>query len=332
VHEVTPAPPSPAGASPAPATAAWSRYWATGAPHSCAGSFEQAYGGAIGAFWREAFAWLPADARVLDLACGNGALARLLVGARADAGLRCDAVDLADVAPAWARSDRRLHFHARTAAEALPFPDACFDLVASQFGIEYADLSRAFPEALRVARPNGLVHLVVHHRDGRPCTLAREELAHVAWLTEAGGWFDAASAMLEPLSLLAAPDGRARLAAEPRFAHVRQAFDDLVAQARARRAASVCGDLLDDVQEWTAQAFRAAGTQGRAEGAAALSHVRSTVDDVHARLQDLLGHALDDEAVRALAATARRLGWALRHAALHDRGHLMAVALSLHRA
>lgn len=324
--------PGAAAAAPRAATPAWSRYWATGVGHSCAGSFEQAYGGTVGAFWQEAFALLPRAARVLDIACGNGALARLLTAVRDDVDLRCDAVDLADVRPDWAREDPRLVFHPCTPAEALPFADASFDLVASQYGIEYADLARALPEALRVARPGGLVHFVVHHRDGRPCTLAREELAHLDWLEREGGWFDAASAMLEPMGLLAEPDGRERLQREPRFAAVRRAFDAVVAEAQRRQAASLCGDLLGDVQDWTAQAFRAAGTQGRPAAEPVLAGIRGTLADIRARLEDLVAHALDDAALDRLATAARAAGWACTAAPLRDHGYLMGVALTIHRS
>ncbi len=315
-----------------PATPAWSRYWASGAAHSCAGSFDDAYGGAVGAFWQEAFALLPRPARVLDIACGNGALARLLTAVRDDADLRCDAVDLADVRPGWAREDPRLVFHPGTPAEALPFADGSFDLVASQYGVEYAEFDRALPEALRVVRPGGLVHLVVHHRDGRPCTLAREELAHLDWLERESGWFDAAAAMLEPMGLLAEPGGRDRLQRESRFAAVRQSFDAVVAEARRRQAASACGDLLADVHGWTTQAFRVAGTQGHQAAAPVLAEVRRTLADIRARLDDLVAHALDETALERIAATARAAGWVCASAPLRDRGHLMGIALTLHRA
>ena len=37
----------------------WSRYWASGALHSCAGSFDGNYAGSLRAFWNEVFSSLP---------------------------------------------------------------------------------------------------------------------------------------------------------------------------------------------------------------------------------------------------------------------------------
>ena len=48
----------------------------------------------------------------------------------------------------------------------LPFPDALFDGVTSQFGIEYADLAAATREAIRVLVPGGRGHFVLHHAGG----------------------------------------------------------------------------------------------------------------------------------------------------------------------
>src|SRR5688572_29452405 len=117
---------------------AWSSYWAAGGLHSCVGSFAGNYAGAIGDFWRDRAAALPDGARILDLATGNGALPLLFRDRRGDA-IEIDAVDLARIAPRWHRPDEspRVRFHSGIAMERLPFADAGFDLVASQFGFEY---------------------------------------------------------------------------------------------------------------------------------------------------------------------------------------------------
>jgi hypothetical protein len=59
----------------------------------------------------------------------------------------------------------------------LPFPDAAFDGVASQFGIEYADVAAAAREAMRVLTPGGGGHFVLHHADSAITQSASKSLA-----------------------------------------------------------------------------------------------------------------------------------------------------------
>ena len=76
--------------------------------------------------------------------------------------------------------------------EHLPFADASFDYVCSQFGIEYAERPAAWHEALRVLKPSGRLHCVVHHADSIVTKIAAQERAHSEWLLGNEGLLHAA--------------------------------------------------------------------------------------------------------------------------------------------
>jgi len=100
------------------------------------------------------------NSTVLDIACGSG-------GAAIPAARRfCTTVAL-DCVPALLERGRERAAAERLDvefvdgdAEALPFPDASFDVVLSTFGVMFAsDQARAAAELLRVTRPGGTIGL-----------------------------------------------------------------------------------------------------------------------------------------------------------------------------
>lgn len=313
--------------------AVWSRYWAGGALHSCGGSFDGNYGGEIREFWRDSFATLANGDRLLDIATGNGPIPKLMLALRPEADIHCDAVDLAAVAPAWpaalpAAERARLLFHPRVEAEALPFADARFDLVVSQYGLEYTDLERSVPELLRVLAPEGRVRLLVHHADSVPVTLAEEELRQIDWLRSPSGLLAAAMPMLGAMARAATPEGRAALRDDAAMQSVREAFDRCQAERVARAAASSCPDILHEAADWVAQTFRVAHASGEAHGQQALARVIQGLDDARLRLQELREHSLDAAGAHALCSQLEQGGRRKAEAApLRQDGRLMAWAI-----
>lgn len=284
---------------------AWHEYWRSGALHSCATSFAANYDGAIAAFWLRNFAGLGPQDRVLDIASGNGALARLLLDTDGNANVPIDSVDLAPVAPAWqdelaAGQKHRLAFFGHTAAEALPFSAASHTLAVSQYGLEYTDLDRSVPELLRVLRRPARVALLVHHTASRPVTLARDEVAHIDWLLGPDGLLITGTALLEPMARAATPAGRQKLAADNHAIRLRDQFNALQLQLEARASAAPCPDVLYDTREVIAASFATAARQGVGPAAQRLQALRELLVHSRVRLADLLRCALDERGVAGL--------------------------------
>jgi ubiquinone/menaquinone biosynthesis C-methylase UbiE len=288
--------------------AAWSAYWANGTLHSLSGSFSGNYGGALEHFWLNVFRLLPANSHVLDIATGNGALPKMLLDTETNLPMRIDAVDLAELAPSWiARSTpetrARVHFHARTPAEALPFADSSFDLCMSQYGIEYSELQRSIPQALRVTKPSGLIAWVMHHRESRPVQLACEDRAHCAWLLSPKGPFDAAAAAVIPAAQSSSPEARKALQQNAAAEKIRLQFNSAMNRLSTRAAATSLPDTLQRCAQTIMMVLQQAQTTGIVQAQTRLREVRQSVLHGMHRNNDLLAHAPATDTVARIIET-----------------------------
>lgn len=147
------------------ARASWDSYWKN-AGDTAAFSHADQSPPAIVAFWDSVFAPFgeSGPARMLDVATGSGAVVDQALGKwPADS----VAVSCVDISPAAIERVAARHPGVNgivADSRRIPAEDASFDLVTSQFGIEYGGLA-ALDEAARLVAPAGTLAALLH-RDG----------------------------------------------------------------------------------------------------------------------------------------------------------------------
>ena len=124
---------------------------------------------AITAFWSETLGELLASGgaglRILDIATGSGAVVESLFQHGAETSMNITCVDISEAAI----DSVRKRFPAITGivadARSIPLENSAYDLVTSQFGVEYAG-PKALDEAARLLAPGGALALLMHIRPG----------------------------------------------------------------------------------------------------------------------------------------------------------------------
>ena len=150
----------------------WSEYWSRGCLTSLPQDFSANYDGEVAEFWQRVFCSISHLDRMIDLCTGNGAIALLAAdyAQKKAPGLNITAVDAATVSPqailqkypAQARLLDRIRFIDNCRVEDIDLPASTFDLVTSQYGIEYCDWQLAAVKVQQLLKPGGRLVLVTH--------------------------------------------------------------------------------------------------------------------------------------------------------------------------
>src|SRR5262249_49496405 len=129
-----------------PTAPGWRDYWKADRPASCVAENPLTQQ-EIADAWRRWVSQCADGARVLDIATGNGIVLAHAASAARESGrtLALTGIDQADIDPLRHVKNldeglRDAKFMGGVTAEKLPFAAASFDVVVSQYGLEYADL------------------------------------------------------------------------------------------------------------------------------------------------------------------------------------------------
>ncbi len=316
----------------------WSRYWSSGALHSCADSFGGKFGPSTTAFWNRVFRLLGVNDRVLELGTGNGALVQFLHERYLQGNpLRVDAIDLAQIAPPWLERvppamRRWIGFHSGVRIESLPFDARSFSYVVGQYAIEYAEWDTAWHEVLRVCRPICRIGMILHHHDSLPVRACRVEGEHCRWLLAEEGPYALAEHLVPYMAMAATEPGRQRLASDADAAALRERYNAKMGELLARAQAWEFPDLLLQAAEGLNEVFQQARKYGREPArellAAQLGHLR----DALLRLDEARDCALDGAAMADVAGRLHRAGFeTVEYAPLTEQGALFGWSLYAHR-
>lgn len=183
----------------------WSDYWSRGSLTSLPQDFAANYDGELADFWHAVFRTLPENGSMIDVCTGNGAIALLAAdfSINNSAVFEIVGVDAASISnesiaqkyPQQSESLQLITFISNTRIEDLSLPSAGFDLVTSQYGIEYCDWNEAANQVFRMLKPGGQLVMVTHTATSDIMRFMEQEHQEYSML-EKSGFFSAINGYL----------------------------------------------------------------------------------------------------------------------------------------
>lgn len=297
-----------------PETSIWNDYWHFDRLSSFDVEGKINYREEVAAGWRAFFDALPQGASILDLCTGNGAVAVMAAeaGRRGGKNFRIVAVDSADINPCLYVKNHRdelatIEFWPATSIEGLPWPDACFEAVVSQFGIEYSDLSQSISELVRVVAPGGKARLFLHAAEGAVVQRSRRAITEIDFLLHEADLAGKAQRCLRDVAAVERKMDRSE-SAQCAARGSREAFHEALEETSRRIATAAdpgvlrnSGKMLDALYQRRGQ-YDLAQMIGIAEG------IRTEWRHHRGRLVAQIEAAVTREQLAELAGTLRRLG------------------------
>ena len=155
----------------------WTAYWQTGALTSLPMDFKANYDGELEKYWQSVLLKSTIEPlTVLDVCTGNGAIALLLqeLADKLDVKIEVTAIDASDIDPSnilKSHPDKAeyiplINFIGNCLVEDMSATiEQKFDLIVSQYGIEYCDTDLAARNVTQLLKPDGNLVFVAHSPD-----------------------------------------------------------------------------------------------------------------------------------------------------------------------
>jgi ubiquinone/menaquinone biosynthesis C-methylase UbiE len=154
----------------------WSAYWQTGALTSLPVDFKKNYDGELKSYWQDVLLKSKQPISILDVCTGNGAIALMLqeLSEELNIELSMTAIDASDISPTVVSKSfpekskyiNKIKFIGNLLVEDLATTmDQKFDLIVSQYGVEYCDTEQAAENLTELLNPQGQLIFVSHSPD-----------------------------------------------------------------------------------------------------------------------------------------------------------------------
>lgn len=292
----------------------WSSYWQSGISGSFGINEPEWYTHVIKPYWKNLFDELARNSSILDIATGNGAVAFIASDCNRDkdSNFSICATDKArhelspDSISSSSSEQQDIQFQFGTAIENLNFPDHSFDVVTSQFGIEYADTNKA----LRVLKPFLTKHaelvFIIHHKNSVISQQSRDELKQYRIILEQTPVFKKLKTLLISMGDIKSTNDLEKLKLNSKANKDREAFNRVVSKLTTKNPHSiVIADCLNIIKPL----FKEKMMVPVKEKLRITESVKLQMSQARLRLLDMIEAAFDDSKLKKFIRYAESSGY-----------------------
>lgn len=290
----------------------WDKYW-SGSQHTPAYSTEGVNHPLIDEFWRGYFSAVVEEfdsPRIVDIACGNGALIEAAREAFAGREARLECLDISEHAiHSVTRRFPEVVGHVANASDP-GLERGAYSIVASQFGIEYAGVA-AIDKLHELVAPRGQLALMLHHSGGSIFEECRNNLEAATEILESGyidlaiSMFNTGYATLRGEASVEDYNNATRgvIPAMRRLEAVAGRFGPDIAGGTLARLYNEVGNIQEDLKHYDGE-----------EVVDWLGRTRDEVEGYTGRMQSMCDAAVDSETFDTLVAGLRDRAFDVRDA------------------
>ena len=298
----------------------WQNYW-NGSVTGSFGSDEPAwYRLHILPRWQTLFESLPDGSRILDIATGNGAVTRVALKVASSAGkqFEIEAVDRVST-----RIIDGVTLLPPSSLEQFQPQAERYQLISSQFGLEYARPEPVIPRLATALKPEGRIAVIAHHVDSLISHNSREELAQYRSLLQDFPVFERMEKLILVMGEIRSTGDRKRLQHNPRAQQARLALNRCIARLTGRHPQGI---VVAEVLKQAQYLFQQGISLSVRERTGHLKRLRQHTQQARQRITDQLNAALDGDRLGRLEQLSIKAGLeALRSAPILDeQGRLLA--------
>lgn len=288
----------------------WTSYWKTGVTGSFGTKEPLWYKEVLEPFWRKDFIELPDKSWVLDIATGNGAVARLAqeTSLQEKKVFTIYAADIARLSPT--KQHDQIHYLPENPIEKLNLPGHQFDLITSQFGIEYSNTEAALQALKPLLKPTGEILIIAHHHDSIICKSSREELKQYKSILDQQSVFKKLISFIKSMGELKNRYDIEGLKSNQKANSQRESFNRLIAKlTKLHPDGAVLADFLYQINPLFKQKMLAP----LAEKLEYIKSVQNSFQQGRQRLLDLLSATMDHKMLQKFISQADKKGFKCIH-------------------